>query len=71
MTEKRIKFEDLTDEEFQNLTDEEMALVDYPADLFFDPDLAERAKKLDEDIASGKVKSIVLSKGDSKFEGFK
>jgi hypothetical protein len=39
-------------------------------DDLYDPKLAERARKLDEDIKSGKVKPITVVKGDERFKGF-
>lgn len=70
MSEKKIKFEDLTDDEFSNMTDEELENVDFPSDLFYNKELAERARKLEQEIKDGKYKGDMIVKGDERFKGF-
>lgn len=69
MTEKdTINFEDLTDEEFQNLSEEDLNKVTFPADLFYNEAIAKRAEQINKDLEN--EKGVVIIKGDPPFKGF-
>lgn len=67
---KTIFFENLSDEEYQNLTEEELARVIYPSDLFFNSDVSHRVSELKENEKAGNLQGTVIAKGDKRFEGF-